>query len=225
MTETVVSYHRDGLYEKGRPAINVKVHAAGLDFWPDVFRRMDGDPLFQERDFSEIDRAQEIVFGRFWHDAEVMAEELGLGPIEQEGRSGGWLVFTDGRDPQTMDDDHVCRCGHWQAEHYLPADGEPGGCEGCAASHPDEDASEHGFEVDPEADTLAAIADRGGDPAAWPRHVWLAAYLSMAAWCDMFIADAPAKVAALAQSLAIDAAGERTITLRSWLAWGKEYAL
>jgi hypothetical protein len=41
----------------------------------------------------------EKVARNWWELATEQANELRLGEIEQEGRSGGWLVFSDGRDP------------------------------------------------------------------------------------------------------------------------------
>lgn len=74
-----------------------------------------------------------------------------------------------GTQPTEAGPDTICVCGHWYEEHYLPADGEPGGCEGChASSRGSDDAYEHGFEFDPESNTFEAIADRGGDPDKWP---------------------------------------------------------
>jgi hypothetical protein len=91
MTETRVAYHADG-YDTARPAINVKLH----DPWGPgeyAFAAAVGDNELAE---AYLNRAFDRLQGQFWQDA----EELGLGPITQEGCSGGWLVFTDGRDPQ-----------------------------------------------------------------------------------------------------------------------------
>lgn len=138
---TQVTYHADG-YEPARPAINVKVYAAGLDFWP---------PTIDNR-VDDVDRcvaaAYERVQSDFWQAAEEIATQRGLGYIEQAGRSGGWLVFET--DP-----------------NYLSADSAPLG-----------------------------------------REEWLAGYRSMVEWADAYIADAPRKVRALAQQLAMDEAGE-----------------
>ena len=73
--------------------------------------------------------------------------------------------------PTAAGPDTVCVCGHWDEEHYLPFDGEPAGCEGCYASNPADESYVHGFEFDPEGNTPAMIADRGGDPAYWPQWV------------------------------------------------------
>lgn len=51
------------------------------------------------------------------------------------------------------------------------------------------------------------------------RADWLAAYRALAEWAETWIADAPRKVRDLAQSLAMDAAGESSVALRSWLAF------
>ena len=146
---TTVHYHADG-YGPARPAINVKCHS-GKDFVI-ALERLVGDAAVV---LGEI--AYERVASDFWRAAQEMAEEkLGLGEITQEGRSGGWLVFTD-FDPRT---------------------------------HPTEVA-----ESDDEQDRTV--------------EVWLAGYRVMTEWADAYIADAPRKVAALAQSLAMDALGER----------------
>jgi hypothetical protein len=72
--------------------------------------------------------------------------------------------------PTTAGPDTICVCGHWYEEHYLPSDGDPAGCEGCFAARFG-DAAEHGFEFDPEENAPTAIANRGGDPTAWPQWV------------------------------------------------------
>jgi hypothetical protein len=90
---TSVAYHSDG-FRGGRPAINVKVHDRDMDGYEQLEASM-GEKRAQE--LYEI--AEEFVGRWWWEAAEQEANELGLGPIEQEGRSGGWLVFTDGRDP------------------------------------------------------------------------------------------------------------------------------
>lgn len=103
MTDTIVSYHTDGFTRPHRPAVNVKVH--GFD--RAAFERL-ALALGEDYDLGEhapkadayYQGAEEQVYEAFWMDAEAMAADLGLGPIEQEGRSGGWLVLTDGRDPQ-----------------------------------------------------------------------------------------------------------------------------
>lgn len=98
MTETTVSYHAE-MYHEARPAINVKCYATGPR---DTFETL-------ERNIGarETERLYEVAWidlvDAFWSEATDEAESLGLGPIESEGRSGGWLVFTDGRDPQDME--------------------------------------------------------------------------------------------------------------------------
>jgi hypothetical protein len=99
MTETEVSYHSD-YGAGGRPAINVKLHVPGIDYWPDEI-----DVLGHDVAADLVERAFNEIAEGFWRDAEQQAETLGLGPIEQQGRSGGWLVFTDGRDPREMETD------------------------------------------------------------------------------------------------------------------------
>ena len=129
-----------------RPAINVKVHAAGLDFWPPTPGNI----------VDAVDRhvgaAYERVQSDFWQAAQEIATQRGLGEIAQEGRSGGWLVFLD----------------------YDPIE-------------------------DP--------TDDDKDPEVRAR--WLTGYAAMTEWAEAFIADAPRKVRELAQSLAMDEAGER----------------
>lgn len=91
---TTVAYHAD--YGRGaRPAINVKVR--GFD--SATFDRLAASIGEQETE-NLFEAGWERMVEQFWMDAEVMADGLGLGPIESEGRSGGWLVFADGRDPQ-----------------------------------------------------------------------------------------------------------------------------
>jgi hypothetical protein len=94
MGETVVTFHDD------RPAINVKLHLAGLEFWPESFARLpfsnwppntDIQPVGKTTAGDIVDAAYNIVQQDFWHDAQARATELGLGEIEQGGRSGGWL--------------------------------------------------------------------------------------------------------------------------------------
>jgi hypothetical protein len=139
MTETTVQYHRDG-YGPGRPAICVKDRHAG-----DAYS-CSASPLYAA---DLIGVAYDRIVSDFWQAATEIAQQKGLGEIEQRGRSGGWLVFT---------------------------------------------------ECDPT------------DPAHWKEAgeitEWLAGYRSMVEWADAWIADAPRKVAALAQQLAMDEAGE-----------------
>lgn len=92
MPDTKVAYHVDD--DGPRPAINVKVRASGWAFHSDAVDTALGE------DAHVYAVAYALVRGSFWNDAEGKADALGLGPIAQRGRSGGWLVFTDGRDPQ-----------------------------------------------------------------------------------------------------------------------------
>lgn len=88
MTDTNVAYHAERAVWTERPAINVKVYAAGLDFWPPTFdNRVDA----ADRCVAE---AYDRVQSDFWQAASEIADQNGLGEITQEGRSGGWLVFT-----------------------------------------------------------------------------------------------------------------------------------
>lgn len=106
MTETTVAYHRDGYHRDGfgpgRPAINVKYHGR---LWADtdydrIMRRLAGNPAIGEAESERMaEQAYDQIAAAFWSDAADQAQWLGLGAIEQEGRSGGWLVLTDGRDP------------------------------------------------------------------------------------------------------------------------------
>lgn len=106
--DTIVSYHSDD--GPARPAINVKVRAPGVAFWPDNLLR----PLDIDAAANIVGTAYERVQSAFWREAEAKADELGLGGITQEGRSGGWLVFTDGRDPRDMDDAADCGLGDFE---------------------------------------------------------------------------------------------------------------
>jgi hypothetical protein len=100
MTETTVHYHADGLYETGRPSIDVKDYHTGEDYWPPEFSRGIVRMSMGARSEAIVRAAYERVQSDFWQAAQEIAEQNGLGEIAQEGRSGGWLVFTDGRDPQ-----------------------------------------------------------------------------------------------------------------------------
>lgn len=91
---TTVAYHADG-HDAARPAVNVKLglyDQRPLDELRATLGEAEADAL--------IELAQEIVVNDALNDAAYLARQSGLGEIEQEGRSGGWLVFTDGRDPQ-----------------------------------------------------------------------------------------------------------------------------
>lgn len=104
MAGTEVQYHAE-MWRPARPAINVKSYGSG---WNDPrvieLERAQG----QEATEAYLQTAWEQYAEEWWIDAADMARELGLGPIEQEGRSGGWLVFSDGRDPADMFDTEEC---------------------------------------------------------------------------------------------------------------------
>lgn len=99
-TETVkgteVAYHSEYSGD-ARPAIRVKVY----DFDRETFDRLTRS-MGEARAEQLFEYAQYAVASAWWDEAAAMADALGLGGIEQEGRSGGWLVFTDGRDPLDM---------------------------------------------------------------------------------------------------------------------------
>jgi hypothetical protein len=104
MTDTTVTYHADG-YGPARPGINVKSHHSGMHLVHEL-QRLVGDPAVVLGESvncrypsDRLELAYERVQSDFWQAAEELANQYGLGPIIQEGRSGGWLVFTDGRDP------------------------------------------------------------------------------------------------------------------------------
>lgn len=100
MTDTHVAYHSDYL-RSARPAVNVKVRMLHADRdYAALYDRIAGNPTLDADALAEA--AWEYVCRRFWDDAAIEADRLGLGAIEQEGRSGGWLVLTDGRDPLDM---------------------------------------------------------------------------------------------------------------------------
>jgi len=84
-----VSYYRDG-YEAARPAINVKLHVAGVEYWPDELSALDDAGAHEI-----VERAYDEVAAEFWHAARNIAAGLSLGAIEQAGRSGGWLVLPE----------------------------------------------------------------------------------------------------------------------------------
>jgi hypothetical protein len=180
--ETNVHYHvEDGI---GRPAIDVKDHHSGMDFVFAVERLIGGpasgllgESVNAVYPSTLRDIAYERIVSDFWQAAEEIATQRGLGEITQEGRSGGWLVFTDGRDPRMMSG------GEWRD----PEDADPD-----------------------DAYVQIAIEERAE---------WLAGYRSMVEWADAWIADAPRKVAALAQQYAMDEAGEPAA--RRMFAFGK----
>lgn len=149
-----VAYHADG-YGPARPAVNVKCGSP----WGAAEYALADSLGSVERAEGYLETAFESLAARFWSDAAEMALALGLGPIEQEGRSGGWLVLTDGRDPQDM----------------------AVACDSTVESIRYEAQSE--------------------------RASWLAAYRQLADWCAEQVRTAPARVAALAQQLAMDEIG------------------
>lgn len=101
MTGTIVAYHVEA-FEHGRPAINVKVRARFHDdpAYRRTYEAIAGNPLADADALAE--QAWDYIARRFWDDAANKSDALGLGRIEQQGRSGGWLVLIDGHDPQDM---------------------------------------------------------------------------------------------------------------------------
>lgn len=100
-TETQVSYHRDNPFAMARPAVNVKVNFGRMDLeYDEIAHALDEYPEsgVAHRTNRLYEIAQEQVFEAFWIEAATKADELGLGEIEQEGHSGGWLVLAEGRD-------------------------------------------------------------------------------------------------------------------------------
>jgi hypothetical protein len=94
MADITVAYHADG-YGPARPAVNVKVH--GWSLAAKLYTILDND------DAERLYRlAEERVYSDFWQAAEENATQRGLGAITQEGRSGGWLVFTEGPSSEAM---------------------------------------------------------------------------------------------------------------------------
>ena len=73
------------------------------------------------------------------------------------------------RIPTEAGPDTICICGHWWEEHTHEIDDMA--CGGCDAAGLDLDAIEHEFIFEPAENTPEAIADRGGDPEAWPQWV------------------------------------------------------
>lgn len=136
------AYHADG-YAAARPAVNVKVRVPGFRFRSDAV-----DAALPLADAERIhQQAYDCVQSDFWDAARDGASKLGLGGIGQEGRSGGWLIFTEA---------------------------------------PDLEYSARRVE-------------------------WLDAYRRFVVWVTAELAAAPTKVAALAQSLAMDEAGSRAV--------------
>lgn len=161
MTDTNVRYHVES-GSPGRPAINVKDHHAGDDYRSALERLVGaaGADAIEAAGYEVYER----VVSDFWQAAEEIATQRGLGEIVQGGRSGGWLVFADGRDPQYM----------------------TGG--------------ENRDSIDDGDDALTRAAEA-------ERLEWLAGYRAMVEWADAYIAAAPGRVAALAQSIAMDEKG------------------
>lgn len=98
MIATTVTYHADG-YGPARPGINVKDRHSGMDFVREL-ERLVGDAALVMGDSvnciypSDLrDIAYTRVCSDFWQSAEELADQYGIGPITQEGRSGGWLAF------------------------------------------------------------------------------------------------------------------------------------
>ena len=140
-----VAYHSE-YGGAARPAVCVKLHVAGGDFWPDAFAALpDGQRDGLLTPDAYVSAAYDRVQSDFWQAAERVAQENGFAEIGQEGRSGGWLAIHS--DPEDTDDDHQ-------------------------------------------------------------RHLWLAGYAALSAWVESELAAIPARVARLAQGMAMDAAGE-----------------
>lgn len=189
MTETTVTYHRE-YGGTARPAINVKMHAAGADFWPDAFRGLPeghrGGALTPD---AWVEAAYQRVTSDFWQAAEEIADQLGMGEIAQEGRSGGWLVFTDGRDPEDLD-----------TFAHMTEDNGHGRCPVC-------DSAVRGGGSLP---LLHAVPRERRDVADW-----LAGYRAMSEWAREYTAAAPARIRSLAQGMAMDEIGEAGIAVRA----------
>lgn len=84
-------------YRDGKPAISVKLHVAGIDFWPDALLRLPkangSHPIGETTAEDCIEAAYNIVQVMFWDEFAERAMATPLGRIHQDGRSGGWLVF------------------------------------------------------------------------------------------------------------------------------------
>jgi hypothetical protein len=136
---TAITYRADA-YGPAHPSINVKVRAPGY-----AFRSVDVDTAMPDRTDAIHELAYERVQSDFWQAAEELADQYGIGPIAQAGRSGGWLEF-------------------------------------------------------PNMDSLSE-----------PTAEWLAAFQAFDAWVDAEVNAAPARVAALAQQMAMDELGARAV--------------
>lgn len=94
MGETTIRYHADNM-EPARPAIDVKLHGVTrvkLEQTRDLLTNALGEDVTDE--LFQI--AEDRVYGQFWNeDLPRMAQVLGF-EIEQAGRSGGWVVITNG---------------------------------------------------------------------------------------------------------------------------------
>lgn len=106
MTTEVTFYREHG---RSAPAINVKLHVPGVEFWPASFEALPEDgygckPIGRTTAADLVDAAYNITAEDFWADAETMARDLGLGAIEQTGRLGGWLTLPDLADRITDDE-------------------------------------------------------------------------------------------------------------------------
>ncbi len=99
---TAVTYHTDR-YSPARPAINVKCHVAGVNFWPEGWSH--AAPFSFDRGML-VELSYSRVVSTFWQNAQKLATQLELGHVEQEGRSGGWLVLADPRDPSDPCEDY-----------------------------------------------------------------------------------------------------------------------
>lgn len=70
--------------------------------------------------------------------------------------------------PTKAGPDTICSCNHWFEEHQDWSNGEPNGpALGCGAPR----CPCPKFSFYPKANTIRAIADRGGDPECWP--LWM----------------------------------------------------
>ena len=151
-----VTYHVE---DKPTPAINVKLYVAGNDFWPRPFfdlpeSRVDGTvPIGNTTAEALLDTAYNITQQDFWQEAEARATSLGLGDIEQQGRSGGWLALTDPR--------------------------------------------------------LVGLLEDAPNGRRREAREFVEGYRALREWAEGFLADAPRRVASLAQQLAMDELGER----------------
>lgn len=100
--ETQVSFHRDNPYDVGRPAVNVKVYGIADRAIYDLIETVTGEANAQQ--CFEVAEAE--VFSDFWDESlPAMAESLGF-EVEQEGRSGGWVVVTN-QDPMAMEGEEL----------------------------------------------------------------------------------------------------------------------